>query len=93
MKNLRKSNLSIDIMELLWITEAHYLDNYRMRLLFNNGCWHTFDFGSLFGTNKLYDKIRSLSVFRQFAFNGWTVSWLDGTVDVSPEFLYENGEA
>jgi hypothetical protein len=32
-----------------------------------------------------------LSVFRNIALDGWTVTWQDGTIDIAPEYLYEHG--
>lgn len=80
-------------MELIWITEAYYIDGYTLKVRFNDGCWRTFDFSTLFGTHKVYEKIRDLNVFKQFTLDGWAVSWLDGNVDVAPEYIYEHGQA
>jgi len=32
-------------------------------------------------------------VFDRFDLDGWTVYWLDGTIDIAPEHLYELGVA
>jgi hypothetical protein len=37
--------------------------------------------------------LRDKDVFARFALDGWTVTWLDGTVDIAPEHLYELGKA
>lgn len=79
-------------MNLVWVTEAEYLDGYRLLLTFNDKCKCCFDFSTLFGTNKLFDRIHDLQTFQQFVLDGWTVSWLNGEVDISPEFLYEHAE-
>ena len=80
-------------MNMIWVTDAKYLNGYTMKLKFNDGCWRTFDFSKMFGTHPMYEKIRDLNVFKQFSLNGWAVSWLNDTVDVAPEYLYENSIA
>ena len=37
--------------------------------------------------------LRDKAVFERFDLDGWTVCWLDGTVDIAPEHLYEMGVA
>lgn len=80
-------------MELLWITESIYLEDYKMKVRFNNGAWRIFDFSKLFGTHKCYDRIVGLDVFKNFTLDGWTISWLDNEVDVAPEYIYEHSVA
>lgn len=37
--------------------------------------------------------VQTMDSYKLFlTFNdGWTVTWLDGTIDIAPEFLYERG--
>ena len=37
--------------------------------------------------------LRDKAVFDRFDLDGWTVCWLDGTIDIAPEHLYELGVA
>lgn len=80
-------------MELLWIIESVYLGDYKIKVRFNNGDWRIFDFSTLFETNKCYDRIVGLDVFKNYSLNGWTISWLDNEIDVAPEYIYEHGTA
>lgn len=32
-----------------------------------------------------------MDVFRNISLDGWTVTWLDGAINIAPEFLYEKG--
>lgn len=78
-------------MQLIWITEAHYLNDYKMMLVFNDGLQKVFDFGKLMCENqKIYGRLSDVSVFKDFELDGWTVTWLDGRLDVAPEYLYNN---
>ena len=40
---------------------------------------------------KLFAPLRDKAVFDRFDLDGWTVCWLDGTIDIAPEHLYELG--
>ena len=37
--------------------------------------------------------LRDKRVFSRFDLDGWTVTWLNGSVDIAPEHLYEKGIA
>ena len=41
----------------------------------------------------LFAPLRDKAVFDRFDLDGWTVCWLDGTIDIAPEHLYELGVA
>jgi hypothetical protein len=77
--------------ELKWVTIAHALDNYRLELTFNDGQQRIFDCKPIIEKYKLYAPLRDMNVFTSFALDGWTVTWLNGTVDIAPEHLYEVG--
>ena len=75
-------------MKLIWITDAKYMKDYTLKLFFNDGEEREFDFSSLWGTHPMYDSIRNMETFKKFEMDGWSISWLGGKVDVSPEYLY-----
>ncbi|MBR2770571.1 MAG: DUF2442 domain-containing protein [Bacteroidales bacterium] len=41
----------------------------------------------------IFDSLRDKAVFDRFDLDGWTVTWLNGTIDIAPEYLYENSVA
>ncbi|MBO7268917.1 MAG: DUF2442 domain-containing protein, partial [Bacteroidales bacterium] len=43
------------------------------------------------GSNPAFHPLKDRSVFADIKLDGWTVTWMDGTVDIAPEFLYEQG--
>ena len=79
--------------ELKWVTAARALDGYQLELTFNDGQRRIFDCESLINQYKLFAPLRDRDVFTRFSLDGWTVTWLDGTVDIAPEHLYELGKA
>lgn len=41
----------------------------------------------------IFAPLRDKAMFDRFDLDGWTVCWLDGTIDIAPEHLYELGVA
>ena len=77
--------------KMIWITEAEVLNDYNLKLVFNDGSRKSYDFKSLIEKQDLYNPLKDKKLFESFKLDGWTVSWADGTIDIAPEFLYENG--
>ena len=78
---------------LKWVTAARVVGDYLLELDFNDGRRVVFDCQPLINQYKLFAPLRDKDVFARFALDGWTVTWLDGTVDIAPEHLYELGKA
>lgn len=69
------------------VTEARYIDNYRLWLAFNDGASGELDLSSeLYG--ELFEPLRDSVLFRSFRLEGHTVAWENGA-DFAPEFLRE----
>lgn len=80
------------MMKLIWITDAQIVKDYIMCLTFNDGCRKLYDFAPLLdGSNPAFLPLKDRSVFTDIRLDGWTVTWMNGTVDIAPEFLYEQG--
>ena len=79
--------------KLKWVIAVRPLDDYRLHLTFNDGCQRIFDCLPLIEKYKLYAPLFDKEVFNRVDLDGWTVCWLDGTVDIAPEHLYETGVA
>jgi len=73
----------------LEISKAEYLDNYRIKLLFNNGIIKIVDLQSEL-TGKVYEPLRQLDYFKKFKVKYNTIEWANGA-DYAPEYLYEIG--
>ncbi len=77
-------------MNLVWVTEAKYVQDYIVDLVFNDGTVCRMDFAKVLDMRReLFAPLLDKDVFRQFSLDGWTLTWLNGTIDVAPEFLYE----
>ncbi len=70
---------------MLHVLAADYLDNFRVRLKFNDGEEGVVDLaGKLSGT--IFDSLNDQGVFRRFEIIGHTLSWSNGA-DFAPEYL------
>jgi len=78
-------------MDLIWINNAKYLGDYRLALTFSNGNERVVDVKDFIATHPLFSPLRDKKLFSQFQLDGWTVSWQEGKLDISPEYLYEIG--
>lgn len=72
---------------ILHVTEATYLDGYRVRLAFNDGRRGEVDLASSLD-GPIFEPLRSLDLFRRFRLEGHTLAWENGA-DFAPEFLSE----
>ena len=76
-------------MDLIWINKAQYLGDYRLGLSFSNGENRVFDAMDFIAKYPAFKVLQDKEKFKQFALDGWTVSWLNGALDIAPEYLYE----
>ena len=74
-------------MNLIWINSAKYLGDYRLELSFSNGEVRVFDAKEFIASHPLFASLQDKQLFSQFQLDGWTVSWQDGRLDISPEYL------
>jgi hypothetical protein len=73
----------------LEVSQAEYLDNYRIKLTFNNGEIKTVDLqNELTGT--VYKPLQEYNYFKDFKLKYNTIEW-DNGADYAPEYLYEIG--
>jgi len=73
----------------LEISQAEYLDNYRIKLTFNNGEIKKVDLqNELKGS--VYEPLRKLDYFKKFQVKYNTIEWANGA-DYAPEYLYAIG--
>ena len=77
-------------MELLKITQAEYVEKYKIELSFSDGLSAVVDLkDKIFLDHRIvFEKLQNLDFFRSFSKNSWTIEW-DNGVDLAPEFLHE----
>lgn len=69
------------------ITKVQFLENYRLKLTFNNGVEGEVDLEpELFG--EVFEPLRDQSLFQQVYLTTRTIEWPNGA-DFAPEFLLE----
>ena len=78
--------------QLKWVTAAQILNEYKLHITFNDGKQSVFDCLPLIEKYEIFTPLRDKDVFSQFNLDGWTVSWLNGSIDIAPEYLYEAGK-
>ena len=70
------------------VTQAKYIDDYRVWLSFNDGAEGEIDLSSeLYG--EIFEPLKDPSFFKSFRLEGHTLSWSNGA-DFAPEFLREH---
>ena len=73
----------------LEVSQAEYLDKYRIKLTFNNGESKTVDLQNELD-GKIYMPLRQLDFFKRFQLKYNTIEWANGA-DYAPEYLYAIG--
>ena len=73
------------------VTNAEYIEGYRLLLLFNNGERRIVDLSdSLKGV--VFAPLKDINYFKNFSIKFNTIEWENGA-DFAPEYLYEIGTA
>ena len=57
-------------------------------LTFNDGKQGVVDLKSYTEKYPAFAPLKDVNVFSDFALDGWTVTWLNGRLDIAPETLY-----
>ena len=83
----------LEINPLVWETSAKPTADYKLILTFSNGSVKVFDCKPLIERYKFFAPLRNEAVFANFALDGWTATWLDGQIDIAPEYLFSEGIA
>lgn len=73
-------------MELIWITNAKYISDFKIELSFNNGVKGIANLKDSL-KSKIFKPLRDVQYFKTFTQNRWTIEW-DCNVDFAPEYHY-----
>lgn len=76
--------------EILAITAAEYVEDYKLCLTFINGAVKVVDFIPLMQKG-ICQKLKDLDYFKSFILDPFTVDW-NNEIGFAPEYLYEIGE-
>ena len=80
-----------DPQPMLQIVAADRLGDYRLMVTFNDGEKRIFDGHSLL-KGPVFAPLADEKVFNDYALDYETLTWLNGEVDIAPEFVYEHSE-
>jgi hypothetical protein len=74
------------------VTNAEYIENYKVSVLFNDGIKKTVDFYSLLFLNDYpaFRPLKDLEFFKNFRVTD-TIEWDNGNIDIAPETIYDLG--
>ena len=72
------------------IREAHYLEGYRIELVFADGRQGIADLSPWVKENTVFAPFADKQYFRAFRIEYGTLVWGEGDVDIAPEALYED---
>ena len=73
-------------MELIKVTIAEYISDFKINFTFNDGLVGEIDFkDELYG--EVFEPLKDVEVFKKFHLNPFTIEWECGA-DFSPEFLH-----
>jgi hypothetical protein len=70
---------------ILHITEARYLDNYRIEVVFNDGKKGVADLSEIL-TGAVFEHLKNIDAFTKFHVD-YTIIWENGA-DLAPEYIY-----
>jgi hypothetical protein len=73
------------------IIEAEYIDNYLMKVKFNDGSVKIVNFEQYIERGGIFFELRDKEYFKRFFIDLNTLCWPNGA-DIAPERLYEIGE-
>lgn len=80
-----------DMVPVLKIIDAKSRGGYLLDVFFSNGDHRLFD-GSKLLAGEVFMPLADEKVFNNYRLDYETLTWLNGEVDVAPEFVYENSE-
>ena len=75
----------------LKVSGVRPMDNYLLWVRFNNGKTKVFDFKPIL-EKPAFVPLKDVDVFKSVYIDYGIPVWDDGDIDISPEYLYENGQ-
>lgn len=70
------------------IVSVKNLGNYNLLILFSNNKEKIVDCKKLLDF-KIFEELKDINVFNSYKLDGITLTWLDGKLDIAPEYLFE----
>lgn len=70
------------------IVSVRNLGNYNLLILFSNHQERIVDCKKLLKF-EIFKELKDINVFNSYKLDGITLTWLDGKLDIAPEYLYD----
>lgn len=70
------------------IVSVRNLGNYNLLILFSNHQERIVDCKKLLQF-EIFEELKDINVFNSYKLDGITLTWLDGKLDIAPEYLYD----
>ena len=70
------------------IVSVRNLGNYNLLILFSNHQERIVDCKNLLKF-EIFEELKDINVFNSYKLDGITLTWLDGKLDIAPEYLYD----
>ena len=70
------------------IVSVRNLGNYNLLILFSNHQERIVDCKKLLKF-EIFEELKDINVFNSYKLDGITLTWLDGKLDIAPEYLYD----
>ena len=74
------------------VISVGYMQDFRLLLMFNDGTARLFDFAPLIEKYPCFAPLHDVSVFRDYSLADGILQWMNGEIDIAPEFLWDHGE-
>ncbi|MDR0908856.1 MAG: DUF2442 domain-containing protein [Spirochaetaceae bacterium] len=71
--------------------EVKPLDNYRLWFHFSDDSFKIYDCASLINEGRVFTPLKDKNVFDKVYLVGGAPTWCNGTIDIAPETIYEEG--
>lgn len=73
---------------MLNIVSCSYVGDYKLKLLFDNESYGIADLRGLPETRTVFESLQDKSVFKDFKLEHGITTWLNGKLDIAPEYLF-----
>lgn len=70
------------------IVSVRNLGDYNLLILFSNHQERIVDCKKLLQF-EIFEELKDINVFNSYKLDGITLTWLDGKLDIAPEYLYD----
>ena len=79
-----------DMQPILRIVSVENLGNFQLKVAFSDGSLRCFDGHKLLSEGVVFAPLADEAVFNSYALDYETLTWHNGDIDISPDYIYLN---